>query len=289
MLSLSCKREETVGKGVILVIHEDDNFVKKIKDSFPEEFEIYTASSSKEGYELSLKLIPDVVLSNTSSPEIDGWALIKQLKEENKTSHIPFIFLSEEKGVSPRIKAFELGAYDYITKPFDLDELRARVEIALRRSKRVDTTPPPERKNISGKLGQMSLADILQILGMNRKTCTVTLEKGGVKGKIFFEHGKILHAYVGNIEGEKAVHLLLRWQDADFLIEDGITAIFDVTIGKDPQSLLLDGMTQSDEERRKKGEELLEDFLFPESGDNTEVIRALEKLEAMGLIKRVEG
>jgi DNA-binding response OmpR family regulator len=78
--------------------------------------------------------IPDLVMLDIRLPDIDGYEVCRHLRSHERTKHIPIIFLTEKREKSAKLKGLELGAIDYITKPFDIQELRLRVRNVLQRS-----------------------------------------------------------------------------------------------------------------------------------------------------------
>lgn len=79
--------------------------------------------------------LPDVVLLDIHLPDIDGYEICRRLRQSRRTRNLPIIFLTERRERSDRLAGLELGAVDYITKPFDIQELRLRVRNALHRSR----------------------------------------------------------------------------------------------------------------------------------------------------------
>ncbi|MFW6068984.1 MAG: response regulator transcription factor, partial [Chloroflexota bacterium] len=92
------------------------------------------AVSTEEWGETAVKRIqeelPDVVLLDIHLPDIDGYEICRRLRQARRTRHLPIIFLTERRERSDRLAGLELGAVDYITKPFDIQELRLRVRNA---------------------------------------------------------------------------------------------------------------------------------------------------------------
>jgi len=115
-------------KGTILIV-----------DDIPENLYILNRILTDKGYtvrparngEIALKFIqtnlPDIILLDIKMPEIDGFEVCSRLKKDKRTSDIPVIFISALNDINEKIKGFKAGAVDYITKPFDSDELLARV------------------------------------------------------------------------------------------------------------------------------------------------------------------
>ncbi len=104
----------------------------------PEAIELVTAGSFAEGLALALKLRPDLILLDVEMPEFSGLDLCRRLKEDPETADIPVIFLTASSDVDTKVHGFDLGAIDYVTKPFHPAELRARVRAALRMKRAQD-------------------------------------------------------------------------------------------------------------------------------------------------------
>ena len=97
-------------------------------------YKVLTAENGKKGVETALKEKPDVIVCDIMMPELDGYGVLHLLRKNNDMQHIPFIFLTAKTERSDFRKGMEMGADDYITKPFDDIELLNAVEIRLRKS-----------------------------------------------------------------------------------------------------------------------------------------------------------
>ena len=104
---------------------------------------------------------------------------------------------------------------------------------------------------IFGRLGSLSLPDLVQLLGTSRRTATLVLERQGERATLFFKDGRVLHAQAGSIEGEDALPKLLDWVDATFVVEEGIVNIPKITISKDTEALMLTSFFKIDLARRQ--------------------------------------
>jgi diguanylate cyclase (GGDEF)-like protein len=107
--------------------------------------------------------MPNLVILDINLPDIDGYEVCRRLREHLRTSHIPIIFLTQRDERSDKIAGLELGADDYITKPFDLEELGLRVQNALQRASRENLTNPttglPSGRLIEEQLKQLLSTD----------------------------------------------------------------------------------------------------------------------------------
>ena len=119
-----------------LLIIEDDLDVAEMLTSYfrVQGYEVQTANWGEDGVRVCQVSPPDLVLLDIRLPDIDGYQVAKRLRSNLRTSRIPILFLTEKRERSDRLRGLKLGADDYITKPFDIQELRLRVRNALRRA-----------------------------------------------------------------------------------------------------------------------------------------------------------
>lgn len=96
-------------------------------------YETFTAENGKKGVELAVKESPDLIVCDIMMPELDGYGVLHMLKKNNNTLHIPFIFLTAKTERTDFRKGMELGADDYITKPFDDLELLTAIETRFKK------------------------------------------------------------------------------------------------------------------------------------------------------------
>jgi len=113
--------------------------------------EILSAFDGKSGLETARGTPPDLILLDVNMPDLDGFEVCQRLKTENLTSSIPVIFLTVAASTAEKVKALEFGGVDYITKPFDPAELRARARSALRTKFLIDQLA--QRAKIDGLTG----------------------------------------------------------------------------------------------------------------------------------------
>jgi diguanylate cyclase (GGDEF)-like protein len=132
-----------MGKGRILVVEDDLDISNMLRIYFTSQgYEVVAVVRGGEALERCRQQLPHVVVLDIMLPDIDGYEVCTQLRTNLRTSHIPIIFLTQKDERSDRIAGLELGADDYITKPFDIEELRLRVQNAQRRAERESLTNP---------------------------------------------------------------------------------------------------------------------------------------------------
>jgi len=121
----------------ILVIDDELFFLTMIKRALEGlKFQISTAENGKDGLALAHTLKPDVIITDVNMPDMNGYDLTRSLRRDPEFAHIPIIVLTAQSGLQDKLKSFEAGADDHLTKPFEPEELAARIQGLLRR---VDT------------------------------------------------------------------------------------------------------------------------------------------------------
>jgi CheY-like chemotaxis protein len=131
------------GKRVLLVIEDDPDTSSLLGMYFTGyDYDVAVAGRGEEGVDVARRRLPDVVLLDIGLPDIDGYAVCNELRASPRTSHIPIVFLSEKASANDRVAGLGAGAQDYITKPFDLEELRLRVQNLISRSLRDNLIDP---------------------------------------------------------------------------------------------------------------------------------------------------
>ncbi len=119
----------------IFIVEDDVEVADMLRAFFGAQgYDIGTATWGEEAVKLIQEDVPDVVLLDIRLPDINGYEVCRRLRQNRRTQHLPVIFLTERRERSDRLAGLEMGAVDYITKPFDIQELRLRVRNALRRS-----------------------------------------------------------------------------------------------------------------------------------------------------------
>jgi len=126
------KPGNTITKGSLLIVEDDDDLRNYLKDVFyNNQFKIILAKNGKEGIKLAKKHIPDIIISDIMMPYCSGYELLEELKSDVETSHIPIILLTSKTERDEKLKGLNMGADDYMGKPFDEKELEIKVENLL--------------------------------------------------------------------------------------------------------------------------------------------------------------
>lgn len=133
----------------VLIVDDEKNIVEAIVYNLQKAgFRTLTAADGKRAVELAQREVPDLITLDVMLPEMDGWEVCRMLRQDSRTKRIPVIMLTVKNDESDKIVGLELGADDYLTKPFSPKELVARVKAILRRTKAV----APEEMLTAGDL-----------------------------------------------------------------------------------------------------------------------------------------
>lgn len=114
------------GKPMVLVVEDNADLRAYIREYLKDDFAVHESRDGKQGYTKAREIVPDLVISDVMMREMDGMELCRALKQDVRTSHVPVILLTARADTGSKIEGLEMGADDYVTKPFDPKELLAR-------------------------------------------------------------------------------------------------------------------------------------------------------------------
>jgi DNA-binding response OmpR family regulator len=238
-------------KPLILIVEDDLNLLRLLKANLEREgFAIRTAENGKQALSVANKTLPGLVIADILMPEMDGWELCYRLRSEQRTSQVPFIFLTSRTEVPDRVRGLEIGADDYVTKPFSQKELVARIRRVIERSRPAGSEQTEAA--ISGSLGEMSLADLLQIFEHGGKSGTLLVIRER-QGKILLQRGSVIDAQIDDLRGEEAVYRMFAMTDGRFEFRPEAVG-GERTIHGTTQGLIFEGMRLLDESKRPPAE-----------------------------------
>jgi PleD family two-component response regulator len=151
-----------MSQGRILVVEDDIDIANLLRIYFQSQgFDVTVVQRAQEALEICRQRLPEVVVLDIMLPDMDGYDVCREMRATTRTSHIPIIFLTQKDERSDRIQGLELGADDYITKPFDVEELKLRVKNAINRA-RYESLTNPATGLPSGRLIEEQLRQLLR-------------------------------------------------------------------------------------------------------------------------------
>jgi PleD family two-component response regulator len=130
-------------QNTIMIVEDDLDTAEMLSAYFEAQgYNVVTAAWGNDAVKLCQEKLPDLVIQDIRLPDINGYDVVRELRKHLRTSSVPIIFLTERKARDDKLAGLKLGAVDYITKPFDMQELRLRVRNALRRANYASLVSP---------------------------------------------------------------------------------------------------------------------------------------------------
>lgn len=154
-----------MNKPRLLIVEDDADISTMLSLYFSSlNYDVARAGRGSEALDQTRKKLPHLIILDIMLPDFDGFEICRILRTQTRTSHIPVIFLTQKDERSNKIQGLELGADDYLTKPFDIEELRLRVQNAITRAERERLTDP--HTNLpSGRLIEDQLRKVIHKTG----------------------------------------------------------------------------------------------------------------------------
>jgi two-component system, OmpR family, response regulator MprA len=168
-------------RSAILVIDDDEKITSMLRRGLAfEGYDVYTAQNGAEGLSMMMSADPDLIILDVMMPKVDGFEVCRRLREGGST--VPVLMLTAKDEVENRVKGLDLGADDYLVKPFALEELLARVRALLR------------RKEAAGEAGSQRL--IFEDIVMDLDSREVT--RAGQRLELTAKEFELLHLFLQN-------------------------------------------------------------------------------------------
>jgi DNA-binding response OmpR family regulator len=154
-------------------------------------------------------IVTEVALQGRGSQDQDGISLCKEFKADPKLAEVPIIFVSDQE--EARASCLNAGAETFLVKPVYMGELKTVIEAALKRRQRV-SLEHASGDRFFGRLEEMGLLDLLQVIDVSRRSGELLIEHRGQKGSLSFKDGQLLDAQLGKLSGPDAIYRLLTWE-----------------------------------------------------------------------------
>jgi DNA-binding response OmpR family regulator len=205
----------------ILIVDDNDTVRTLLKMSLKSErFVVLEASDGLSALDIVNVEKPDLIISDILMPNMDGFEFCRKVRETSPVPTVPFIFLSSLGEVSTELRGYRTGADDYLVKSnLKRPELLAKVESMLEKGQEYKKIESSIEDGMVGKLSDLSIIEVIQLLGMNKKNGTLRVSKDEALGQIYFSNGQIVHSEFKDLRGEEAVYSLSEWTTGVFKFE----------------------------------------------------------------------
>ncbi|WP_430934621.1 hybrid sensor histidine kinase/response regulator transcription factor [Saccharicrinis sp. 156] len=230
---------DTADKKTLLIVEDNNELRSFIKESLSDEYIVIEAENGEEGLEKCKQDNPDLIVSDVMMPKMDGFEMCKTIKEDVDVSHTPIILLTAKTSSEHRVKGYSLGADAYVSKPFDLEVLKVRIENLLKKreearknfSQKVEVTPT---EVATTSMDERFLAKILRIIESKIGDSELTVEelaseygisKVILNRKLKALTGMTAKVFIRSIRIKRAAQLLTtgRYSVADVTYEVGFS------------------------------------------------------------------
>ncbi len=271
-------------------------------------FSVTTALEGNDAFQKLEVSPPDLLITETRLTGLDGYALVRKLKDRPEWSHIPVLFLASQRSIEDKIRGLELGVEDYLTKPIFVRELITRINLifARRTQEGIATRAPTSggRTRFAGALADMGVVDLLQTFEVSRKSGIVHVvnTETEAQAKIYFRDGKLVDAHLwprgvdpsldprqpGALIGEEAIYRTFIWSEGSFEVEFCKVDAEDV-VEASTQGVLMEGMRRLDEWQRLL--EVLPPLETVFEVDSEELLSRLSEIpdELNGILRLFDG
>lgn len=235
----------------VLVVDDDHGFLLSLQDMCRERvdaFEVVTAGNGKEALAVLAAQPVDLVVTDLKMPEMDGFELVSRMSRLKNS--VPIIAMTAFGTPEMEDRLMDLGAFQYIEKPVDFELLLQKIKDGL-------------AAGAKGQVSGVSLSSFLQLLELDRKTCTIMARAGKRVGLLFFKNGSLINAYAEPLAGLDAAFEIISWDQAEIEIHNfcrNRKQTIDAPLG----FILIEGARLSDE----RGDQPVQDPGLPEEADD---------------------
>lgn len=200
----------------ILAVDDEEDILFLVEETFVQAgHQVMSTRDPKRVLPMARSGRFDAIVLDIMMPEVSGWELLEQLRRQEETESTPVVLLSALTSAADRIRGLRGGADDFLTKPFDPDELMARVDGLMSRRK------APTAAALEGGFEAQSIHEVLQQLVQSQKSGRLDINRrdafgGRELGQLRLHQGNIIDARHRDLRGEEAVLSLLDWRDGRF-------------------------------------------------------------------------
>lgn len=193
----------------ILLVDDETNFLLSLADMLKaneEEFSIKTAGNGREAANIIDNESVDLVVTDLNMPVMDGFELMAHISQVN--SEMPVIAMTAYGTPEMESRLRNMGAFQYIEKPIDFDSLLRKIQDGLKTG------------STKGHVAGISLPSFMQLLELDKKTCTLHIKSGKHRGDMFFKQGELISARTGKLVGIDAAFEAINWENSEIEIEN---------------------------------------------------------------------
>lgn len=232
---------------IILLASARDQLPQLAETLTQQGFQVHCCSDGAKALELTLRHFPQLLVVDSDVPLLPAARLAQILRSNPRTEGLSFFFVGRE---GEEIEGFQRHRDQFVLRPFNQEQLLLSITAYFNRRERTEQVSRQE-KEVAGSLDQISLVDLLQVFGLNRKDGVLHLARGEERAAVYILEGSVVEARSGRVSGEKAFFRLLRWENGKFWFAPGAPEV-EARIAAPLDHLLMEGMRQNDEENAQR-------------------------------------
>lgn len=214
--------------------------------------DVVEATNGIEALGLALRQAPDLIITDVEMPEMDGWQLVRMIRARPSFARVPIIFLTSLSSDRERLKGYQLGVDDYLSKPIAEGELRVRVERVLARM-RSSSRSVAKGVMLRGDLSLVSIKSLLSFLEMERRTGILLIVNASEAATLYLKDGAVLSVDLppahADKKGVERLFHVCDWTEGRFELTTAAVELSD-DIGVPVSFALLEHARREDEGRR---------------------------------------
>lgn len=187
----------------LLIVDDEKPFLLSLTDGLnldDDHLKVYTAQNGAEAAKILMSVKFDLIITDLQMPVMDGFGLLAHIASQH--IDVPVIIMTAYGTPEIEERLRGIGSFGYIEKPLDIDALSEMIEAVLSESAK-------------GHIQGINLASFMQLLEMEKKTCTLTIKSLGRVGKIYFRSGALLNCKTGDLSGVKAAYEIICWEEPE--------------------------------------------------------------------------
>ncbi|QDG53963.1 response regulator [Persicimonas caeni] len=191
----------------VLIVDDEESFLKSIADgleAYSQDFQVLTAFDGREAIDVLEETPVDLVVTDLKMPRVNGFKLVEHLNKE--FPRLPVLVMTAFGSRKIARKLSELGISQFLDKPIEFDHLVGRIFDQLDAGSR-------------GRLQGIALPTFLQLIEMEKKTCTLQVQSGDQIGLLYFLKGELINAETSGMDGEEAASKIVTWEDPDIAVD----------------------------------------------------------------------
>ncbi len=236
VINANSNKPSTKEKPSVLIVEDDNELRSFISSVLVDNYQIFESDNGEDGIKMAINHSPDFIISDIMMPKKDGIELLKEIRNNIETSHIPIILLTAKSNIESKLEGLTYGADDYITKPFSVAYIKARIENLIQQRERlhsiyqnnvnIDKQEPTIKPNLIAPADEILMQRIIEHIETNLDNNELTVESlakhAGLSRSTFFNKMKSLTGLspvelIRDYRLKKAAHLIKTEQ---FLIKE---------------------------------------------------------------------